>query len=60
MPALPASHWSVVRIYLRFLRLIGPSNEEPVKTMTYYTFPPRQAGRARRVRSGWHFHPTVS
>eukprot|EP00959_Pyramimonas_sp_CCMP1952_P056237 1174662-Pyramimonas_sp.AAC.1 len=25
MPALPASDWSVVRIYPRFLRLIGPS-----------------------------------
>eukprot|EP00976_Prorocentrum_cordatum_P087512 1186935-Prorocentrum_minimum.AAC.2 len=27
MPALPASDWSVVRICLRFLRLIGPSRE---------------------------------
>eukprot|EP00976_Prorocentrum_cordatum_P076714 1182410-Prorocentrum_minimum.AAC.3 len=27
VPALPASDWSIVRIYPRFLRLIGPSRE---------------------------------
>eukprot|EP00976_Prorocentrum_cordatum_P005168 101995-Prorocentrum_minimum.AAC.1 len=25
IPALPASDWPVVRIYLRFLRMLGPS-----------------------------------
>eukprot|EP00959_Pyramimonas_sp_CCMP1952_P117605 2458735-Pyramimonas_sp.AAC.1 len=27
IPALPASDWSAVRIYLRFLRLMGPPQE---------------------------------
>eukprot|EP00959_Pyramimonas_sp_CCMP1952_P255363 5333598-Pyramimonas_sp.AAC.1 len=40
MPALPAPDWSVVRIYARFLRLVGPSrrsSQDPV-TGTVYVF----------------------
>eukprot|EP00959_Pyramimonas_sp_CCMP1952_P371902 7787849-Pyramimonas_sp.AAC.1 len=31
IPTLPASDWSTVRIYLRFLRLIGQSHNETAR-----------------------------
>eukprot|EP00959_Pyramimonas_sp_CCMP1952_P051521 1076556-Pyramimonas_sp.AAC.1 len=50
MPALPASDWSVIRIYPRLLRLIGPH----VLTWTLAPMRSSEGSRFASTLKSWH------